>query len=348
MIDGHTFKAKVRHPIHGQPFAPEVTVFLDAATRKITGWSVSLSENTIGVGDAVRHAVGTHGVPALVYSDNGAGETAKALDCPVAGLFARLGAEHRTGIPGHPQGHGLIERSWRTHMIRCARQFGSYQGSDADGGSVRAARLEFAREKTALKRAEQTGDVVQLSPKAPSWPQFMQAVAKAVDDYNTLHRHRGLPRHVSGPHAGKRMTPAEAWDAWLVPEDQDIPDAATLRHLFMPAVLRTAERGWAVHRRLLQRQLMHRGGRPPGARALRHRRVARAVDTGGRFCLRPAPTNHGLLPRGGHRARPPHPRRGHRQARQSDRHRSRLCPSWMQPSPMLPSSTCRRPALRRR
>lgn len=244
LIDGHTFKAKVRHPIHGAPFAPEVTVVLDAATRKITGWSVSLSENTIAVGDAIRRAVGTHGQMALAYTDNGGGETAKALDCPVAGLFARLGTEHRTGIPGHPQGHGLIERSWQTHMIRCARQFGSYQGGDADSGNVRRARLEFAREQTALKRAEQSGDVVRLSAKAPSWQQFMQAVEQAVHDYNTLHRHRGLPRHASGPHAGKHMTPAEAWAAWLVPEDQDIPSAATLRHLFMPAVLRTPKRGW--------------------------------------------------------------------------------------------------------
>lgn len=244
LIDGHTFKAKVRHPIHGQPFAPEVTLVLDAATRKVTGWSVALSENTIAVGDAIRHAVGTHGQMALVYSDNGSGESAKALDCPIAGLFARLGTEHRTGLPGHPQGHGLIERAWQTHMIRCARQFGSYQGGDADSGHVRRARLEFAREQTALKRAEKSGEVVQLSAKAPSWQQFMQAVGAAVEAYNTLHRHRCLPKHASGPLAGKHMTPAEAWAAMLVPEDQHIPDAPTLRHIFMPAVIRTPERGW--------------------------------------------------------------------------------------------------------
>jgi len=260
VVDGHTFKAKARHPIHGQPFAPEVTVVLDAATRLITGWSASLSENTIAVGDAIRRAVGTHGQMALVYSDNGAGETAKALDCPIAGLFARLGTEHRTGIPGHPQGHGLIERSWKTHMIRCARQFGSYQGSDADSGHVRNARLEFAREQTALRQAEKTGEVVRLSAKAPSWQQFMQAVGKAVHAYNTQHRHSSLPKHASGPHAGKHMTPAEAWAAMLVPEDQHIPDAPTLRHLFMPAVVRTAKRGWLefMSGSYFSEELMHR------------------------------------------------------------------------------------------
>ncbi|MFG5411391.1 DNA-binding protein, partial [Piscinibacter sakaiensis] len=39
VIDGHSFKAKVRHPDHGAPFTPEVTVVIDAATRLICGWS---------------------------------------------------------------------------------------------------------------------------------------------------------------------------------------------------------------------------------------------------------------------------------------------------------------------
>ena len=46
VIDGHTFKAKVRHPDHGAPFAPELTVVLDATTRMIVGWSVGLSSAT--------------------------------------------------------------------------------------------------------------------------------------------------------------------------------------------------------------------------------------------------------------------------------------------------------------
>jgi hypothetical protein len=54
--DGHSFKAKVQHPIHGQPFIPEVTFILDWKSRKIVGWSVSLSESTIAVSDAFRHA----------------------------------------------------------------------------------------------------------------------------------------------------------------------------------------------------------------------------------------------------------------------------------------------------
>lgn len=243
LIDGHTFKAKVRHPDHGAPFAPEVTVVKDAATRMISGWSVALSENVIAVGDALRHAVGMCGVPAIIYSDNGAGETAKQMDCPITGIVARLGSEHRTGIAGHPQGHGLIERGWRTHMINCARQFGSYQGGDVDSNTLRKASAELAKEQRALKRAEQTGEVVQLSIKAPSWKQFIDAIEKAVHEYNTQHRHRSLPKHTSGPHAGKHMTPKEAWDVQLDTSLQHKLGELELRMMFMPAMLRTAKRG---------------------------------------------------------------------------------------------------------
>ncbi len=243
LIDGHTFKAKVRHPDHGAPFAPELTAVIDAATRKICGWSVALSENVIAVGDALRHAVGNDGIPALIYSDNGAGETAKQIDCPITGVVARLGSEHRTGIPGNPQARGLIERSWSSWAIKCARQFGSYQGKDVDAGSLRKAAAELAKEQRAIKRAEHTGEVIQLSHKAPSWKQFIDAVERAVHEYNTEHRHRSLPKHASGPHAGKHMTPAEAWDAMLDREHQFKLSALELRMIFMPSVLRVAKRG---------------------------------------------------------------------------------------------------------
>ncbi|MGE4244182.1 Mu transposase C-terminal domain-containing protein [Ramlibacter sp.] len=243
VCDGHTFKAKVRHPDHGAPFAPELTVVMDAATRKICGWSVSLSENVIAVGDALRHAVGNDGIPAIIYSDNGAGQTAKQLDCPITGVIGRLGAEHRTGIPGNPQARGIIERAWASWAIPCARQFGSYQGKDVDAGSLRKVSAELAKEQRALKRAEHTGEVIQLSSKAPSWKQFIDAVERAVADYNGEHRHRSLPRHESGPHAGKHMTPAEAWASMLDREHQFKLSDLELRMLFMPAVLRSAKRG---------------------------------------------------------------------------------------------------------
>lgn len=239
LIDGHTFKAKVRHPDHGAPFAPELTVTIDAATRYITGWSVAYSENVIAVGDALRHGIGNCGVPAILYGDNGAGETAKPMDCPIDGFCARLGIEHKTGLPGKPQGHGLIERSWQTHAINAARQFQSYQGKDVDGGTFRKVASALAKEQRALRRAEAVGEVIQLSPKAPTWQQFIDVVISTINEYNTTHRHRSLPKNADG----KRMTPAEARAVMTRPDDIVLVDPATLRSLFMPAVLRTARRG---------------------------------------------------------------------------------------------------------
>lgn len=239
VMDGHTFKAKVRHPDHGAPFAPELTLAIDDKTRKIMGWSTSLSENVFAVGDALRHGISQWGIPAIVYTDNGSGETGKAIDCPIDGFMARLGIDHRTGIPGKPQARGVIERSWQTHAINCARQFGSYQGSDVDGGTFRKVAAELAKEQRALKRAEQTGDVIQLSNKCPSWAQFVDAVERMVREYNSTHRHRGLPKNS----VGKHMTPDEAWDIFFDESLQHKPTVAELRELFMPAVLRTARRG---------------------------------------------------------------------------------------------------------
>ena len=239
VIDGHTFKAKVRHPDHGAPFAPELTVVLEPTTRMIVGWSVGLSENVMAVGDALRHAIGLHGICAILYGDNGAGETAKAMDCPIDGFCARLGIDHRTGIPGKPQGHGVIERSWQTHAINAARKFGSYQGKDADAGTFRKVAAELAKEQRAVRRAEGTGNVIALSPKAPSWQQFIEAIETMVEEYNTQHRHRGLPKRSDG----KRMTPAEYWAEIFDPAMQIKPSQQELRMLFMPSVIRTAKRG---------------------------------------------------------------------------------------------------------
>ncbi|MGJ7611817.1 MULTISPECIES: Mu transposase C-terminal domain-containing protein [unclassified Variovorax] len=242
LVDGHSFKAKVRHPDHGAPFAPEVTLVIDAATRMVCGWSVSLSENTIAVGDALRHAVGNVGVFAIVYSDNGPGESAKVFDCPVDGIIKRLGSEHHTGIPGHPQGHGLIERSWRTHMINVARQFATFQGGDVDSGTFRKVKAELDKEQRAVRRAQETGEVIALSPKCPSWKQFVDAVDAGIAEYNATHRHRSLPKRADG----KRMTPVEAWTSMLDQDQQHRMSPAELRMTFMPSMLRKAERGEVV------------------------------------------------------------------------------------------------------
>ncbi len=141
--------------------------------------------------------------------------------------------------PGKPQARGIIERSWQTHAINAARKFGSFQGSDVDGGEFRKVAAELAKEQRALRRAQETGEVVRLSTKCPTWAQFIDEIERMLAEYNGQHRHRSLPKRPDGKH----MTPDEAWAAKFDASLQHKPSQVELRELFMPAVLRTAKRG---------------------------------------------------------------------------------------------------------
>ncbi|WHP07010.1 MULTISPECIES: hypothetical protein [Acinetobacter] len=60
--DGHCFDAEVAHPMHGRPFKPEITAIIDVATRKMVGWSISLSESSWTVLDAIRMSAVSNGI----------------------------------------------------------------------------------------------------------------------------------------------------------------------------------------------------------------------------------------------------------------------------------------------
>lgn len=122
--DGHSFKAKVKHPIHGNAFTPEVTFVVDWRSRRVVGYSVDLAESTIAVSAALRDAqLRTRARPLIYYRDNGSGQTGKLIDCPDHGTLARQGIAGETGIPGHPQGRGVIERIWPTVLIPLAATY---------------------------------------------------------------------------------------------------------------------------------------------------------------------------------------------------------------------------------
>lgn len=184
VADGHSFKAKVQHPIHGQPFTPEITVVLDWVSRRIVGWSVDLAESTIAVSAAFRHAQQQTGFrPLIYYSDNGSGHTSKAIDCPIHGTLARQGIAHETGIPGNPQGRGIIERLWQVTTIPLARAYPTctWKGSDK----------ETARKMlVALNKKDGTGrDIL------PTWKQFLDDCERVLGwegEYNRMHAHREL------------------------------------------------------------------------------------------------------------------------------------------------------------
>lgn len=134
--DGHCMKMTAFNPLTGNIFRPEVTLVMDAGQRFIVGWSLSLSENVIAVADALRYGMAQHGIPLIYYSDNGGGEKNLVLDADITGILPRLGVEHHTGIPGNPQGRGVIERVNKEIPKDVALSFQTYCARDADKETV--------------------------------------------------------------------------------------------------------------------------------------------------------------------------------------------------------------------
>ncbi len=219
--DGHSFKAKVQHPIHGQPYTPEITFILDWVSRKIVGWSIALSESTVAVSDAFRHAqMATRARPLIYYSDNGSGQTGKMIDHPVAGTLARQGIAHETGIPGNPQARGIIERIWQVTLIRLAREYPTctWKGAD-DNHTNKMLKL--------LNRKDQGGITI------PSFRQLVDDVTRCVATYSlsdmTLEELARLHDHLN-----QRTKPGNEWAFTF-----NLPES---RRLYAKKIFRLAER----------------------------------------------------------------------------------------------------------
>ena len=223
--DGHTFKARVQSPITGKAFRPEVTLVMDWRSRKIVGWSVDLAESTLAVSAAFRDAqLRTRARPLVYYRDNGSGQTGKLIDDDVHGTLARQGIASETGIPGNPQGRGVMERIWQTVLIPFAAQYPTFMGRQADPETVRKAQIQVVKDQNAGR----------VSHLLPSWKTFMSDLQAHIDAYNTGHQHSALGG----------MTPEAAYQQNLDPDSLVFgPDDSEIHALWMPEVLRTPRRG---------------------------------------------------------------------------------------------------------
>lgn len=220
--DGHSFKARVLHPDHGQPFVPEITFILDWVSRKIVGWSVDLAESTLAVSAAFRDAQRkTLARPLIYYSDNGSGQTGKLIDHPVTGTLSRQGIAHHTGIPGNPQARGIIERIWLHTLIALAQSYPTCHWKGAD-------QLTVNRMQKALQKKDFGGIQV------PSFGQLLLDIERVVDEYNRHHRHKSLGGKSPEDVYLERMDPTS-----LVFAAGD----AELDALWMPEKLRRVQRG---------------------------------------------------------------------------------------------------------
>jgi putative transposase len=247
MADGHTFRAMVAHPITGKPFQPEVMAVIDAATRKVVGWSAGIAESTTVVIDGIRHAVTTHGVPAILYTDNGSGFVNEAVSDEITGFYARIGMTHKKAQAYRAQARGLIERPNATIWRASAKKLPSYCGRDMDREAGR----------TVARKIEADIKERGASPVMLGWDEFLVWLGCEVAAYNAR-PHRSLPKTAQGDKGAKRhMTPDEAWTAKVAEHraqgwDLTAVSADEAADLFRPHLRRVCRRGeiklpWGVY-----------------------------------------------------------------------------------------------------
>ena len=232
--DGTTFDAEIQHPVHGQPFKPEVTFVLDVATRRCVGLSIGEAESAGTVLDALRMACLFGGIPALFYTDNGPGYVNNIMLTPGSGMLDRLGIEAVRSIPGRPQGKGLMERAVKTLCDPLSKRLPSCSHADMDGD---AGKKVFKITRAALKKHG-------ASRLLPTWEAFKAALLARVEEYNAA-PHRGLPR-IEDQASGRRrhLSPNEAWQGFAARgfEPFTVPEAIR-DELFMPGIPRKVRNG---------------------------------------------------------------------------------------------------------
>jgi putative transposase len=185
-VDGHCAKCYVRHPHSGRRIRPEVTTYIDIATRKALAFSVWWAESQYAIWLAMRTMVldPEHGIAAIQYSDRGAyrGQEHRAL-------LSRLGTEPMFSMRYRAQARGAIERINSSIWVPLARTQPTYCGKDADQEAF----------KCALKRFDDTGRGIL------EWDDWIAACRKKIDDYNAK-------QHTSLKRGRQTLSPNQAWE----------------------------------------------------------------------------------------------------------------------------------------
>ncbi len=233
--DGTTFDAEIQHPIHGQPFKPEITLVIDVATRRCVGLSIGEAESGFVILDALRMACLFGGIPCYFYVDNGSGYKNKLITGEGLGMMARLDIEMTNSIPGRPQGKGLMERAVGTICVPAAKRFASCTNANMD---TDAAKKVFKINRADLKAHGK-------SKFLPRFEEFKTVILKEVDRYNAR-PHRALP-FVEDATTGKRrhMSPDEYWNGFKARGFMPLPVPDVYKEeLFMPGLPRKVANGW--------------------------------------------------------------------------------------------------------
>ncbi len=179
----------------------QLTMIQDARSRMALGWAWSINASSESIASALRMAMSRHGVPEMLYFDNGSDfkRVGRMLElaAPVLGLLDKLNIAIQHCLPYNAQAKP-VEALFSTMSKRFDPLWGdAYAGRDAKlrSESCRAAELEHKKF---------------LAGKAPRSPlpaasEFVRAANYWIEnEYNARHRHTG--QGMNG------RTPAEVFD----------------------------------------------------------------------------------------------------------------------------------------
>jgi putative transposase len=215
-------------PPRGKAVTPWVTMFIDDATRLITGWAIALTPHAGTVLTALRMgmiddpATGpAHGVPGLLRLDRG-------LEFAAASVRAATGAlgTECQRLPGYqPNKKGKIERAFLTmeQMLLCTLPGYTGAAREVDGRLVGPVD-DRARAREEYGQAAEAGADTVLPLGLET---FAAIFGDWVRSYNTEHSHSELDGR----------TPARAWAEDPSPVI-DVPELQ-LRHLLLASEPRT-------------------------------------------------------------------------------------------------------------
>jgi len=210
--DGHTIDAYLAHPMTGNPWRPELTVWIDVRSRYLVGWYMSVAESSYSTLFSLSHAMITHDhVPAGLHIDNGSGFRAKMMHDKSTGFYSRFDLSVMFSIPGNPQGKGQVERWFRTLRDKFDKTFASYCGHDMAPDAIKKVLADAKSGKEPL----------------PSLQTYLNGLTKFIEFYNNR-VHSAL----------NGATPASLW-AQL----ERVPVHMTSDAIIRPRIKRTVRRG---------------------------------------------------------------------------------------------------------
>lgn len=122
--------------------------FIDDHARALTGYRWGHSEDTVRLEAALRHGLGSRGIPRSIYVDNGSAFVA----APLLRACAVLGIRLVHSRPGRPEGRGKIERFFRTVRDQFLVEINARQSASPVADLVEMNRLFAAWVETAYHR----------------------------------------------------------------------------------------------------------------------------------------------------------------------------------------------------